>query len=175
MAIIVTIFFGILFFAFLAVFIITIYSAAIGAPFLKTPKKAARQAFGAAGLKKGDKIFDLGAGDGKILIIAEKEFGAQGTGFELSPIFWLAAKINLFLNGCKNSKINCRNFYKYNLGEADAIFCFLSAHAMEKLKSKFETELKPGTKIISYSFHLPGWQAQSIISGYPGKLYLYQK
>jgi len=159
---------------FILLFSLTIYSAVIGAPYFKTPKKAIREIFELAGIKPGDKLYDLGAGDGKILIIAEKEFRAQGIGFELSPTFWLLTKIHLALAGAHHSQVYCRNFYNQNLSEADVIFCFLSIHAMERLKPKFEQELKPGTKIISYAFSLRGWQPKQVIAKYPGKIFLYQ-
>lgn len=165
--------FGLAVFIFLAT--MTIYSGFIGAPYFKTPKKAIREILKISGVKPGDKIYDLGAGDGAILIIAEKEFGAFGIGFELSPFVYSAAQLNLFLNGVKKSKIYCRNFYHQNISDADIVFCFLSIHAMEKLKDKFETELKPGTKIISYTFAIHGWLPKQTISGYPGKVYLYER
>jgi len=160
---------------FIAAMSLTIYSGVIGAPYVWTPGRAVREIFKIAGLKKGDKVYDLGAGNGRNLIIADKEFGAQALGFELSPILYLAAKINFFIRGAKRSQISWRNFYKQNLADADLIFCFLSAHAMAKLKPKFEAELRPGTKVISYAFSIHGWTPKHVLSGYPGNVYLYEK
>lgn len=155
-------------------FIVSFYSAFIGAPYFITPKKAIKEVFQLAQIKPGQKLYDLGAGDGKVLIIAEKEFGAKAVGFELAPIIYAMARLNLFFHGIKKARLYCKNFYKQSLSDADIIFCFLSIHAMARLKPKFEKELRPGAKIISYSFSLQGWTPKKVIEGYPGKVFLYE-
>lgn len=160
---------------FMVAILLTIYSGIIGAPFFKTPAKAIVEALKKAQIKPGDKFYDLGAGDGKVLAIVDKEFGANCTGFELSPIFFVLAKSRLFFGGAKNSKIYCRNFYKQNLSDADAVFCFLLPRTMEKLRPKFEEELKPEAKVISYAFKIKDWQPKMIVSGYSGKIYIYER
>jgi hypothetical protein len=150
------------------------YSFFIGAPYFKTPKKAVQEALRAAGAKPGQTLYDLGAGDGKIIWLAEKEFGLKAVGFELSPIVYPIARINLFFHGIKKSRLYCRNFYKQNLAGADIVFCFLSSRSMAKLKPKFEQELTPGSHVISYAFSIPGWRPIEVIQGYPGRVYLYR-
>jgi SAM-dependent methyltransferase len=169
-----TIFFliGLAIFAILAG--LTFYSFFIGAPYFKTPKKAIREIFGLAQIKPGQKLYDLGAGDGKALIIAEKEFGAKAVGFELAPIIYAMARLNLFFHGIKKVRLYCKNFYNQDLSDADIVFCFLSIHAMARLEPKFKKELRPGAKIISYSFSLHGWTPKKVIEGYPGKVFLYE-
>lgn len=159
---------------FLILYSLSIYSAFIGAPYFITPKKALEEIFEIAAIKPSDNFYDLGAGDGRALIMAEKKYGAKAIGFELAPLVYLLARLNMFFKRTRNAKLYFRNFYKQNLSDADVIFCFLSIHAMEKLKSKFERELKPGTKIISYSFSLHGWEPKRVITSYPGKVYLYE-
>jgi len=159
---------------FLFLFGLTIWSALIGAPYFITPKKAIREIFELAQIRPGQKLYDLGSGNGKTLIIAQKEFGAQATGFELSPIVYLIAQLNLLFHGVKDAKLYCKNFYKQDLSDADVIFCFLSIPAMERLRPKFEKELRPRTKIISYSFSIRGWTPKEVIEGYPGNVYLYE-
>jgi len=153
---------------------LTIWSGFIGAPFLWTPKKAILAAFEKAEIKPGQKFYDLGAGSGKALIVAEKKFGAQAVGFELSPFLYFFGRLNMFFNRLKNSKIYCRNFYNQDLSDADIIFCFLSIKAMEKLKPKFERELKSGAKVISYVFKIHGWESKEVIDGFSNKVYLYE-
>jgi hypothetical protein len=164
---------GLVLIIFIFLFGLTIWSAFIGAPYFITPKKAIREAFQLAQIRPGQKLYDLGAGDGKALVIGQQEFGAQAVGFELSPIVWVIARLNLLLHGSR-AQLYCRNFYNQDLSGADVIFCFLSVHAMARLKPKFERELAPGTKIISYSFSIHGWTPKKIIEGYPGKVFLYE-
>ncbi len=151
------------------------YSFVIGAPYLWTPKNALKEAFEIVCLKPGDVFYDLGAGDGKALIMAEKKFGGRAIGFELSPIINLFAKLHLYFGHARNSKVYLKNFYKQDLSDANVIFCFLTVAAMKKLKPKFERELRRGTKIISYCFSIHGWNAKKIISNkYPGNIYFYE-
>jgi len=152
----------------------SLYSAIIGAPFLVTPKKAIKEIFEAAQIKQGSRFYDLGAGNARALILAEKEYGAYAVGFELAPLVWIFGRLNMYIRNTKNVRLYCKNFYKQNLSDADVIFCFLSIHAMARLEPKFKKELRPGAKIISYSFSLRGWTPKKVIEGYPGKLYLYE-
>ncbi|MDI6883512.1 MAG: methyltransferase domain-containing protein [Patescibacteria group bacterium] len=152
-------------------------AAIIGAPFLPTPKRAIRKALKIANLKPNEKLYDLGSGTGRVLIIAAKEFGAKVVGFEYSrPLFFLS-KLNLFLHGIKNGKIYRKNFFQADLRESDVVFLFLTPKAFPKLKDKFIQELKPGARIITFSSPLLFWQPQNVISlpGIKGKLYLYSK
>jgi len=152
----------------------TIYAGLIGAPLVFTPKNAIREALEKTKAKKGEKLYDLGCGTGRILLIAEKEFGMETIGFELSPFIYWFAKLNLYLNSAKNSKAHRLNAYKQNLRDADIVFCFLQIGPMEELKDKFVKELKSGARIISYSFRIHGWEADETISGYPGNVYVYK-
>jgi len=153
---------------------ITIYSFFIGAPIFFTPKKAIRDALKYCDLKPGNKFYDLGAGNGRAMIIAEKEFDLKAFGFELSPVLYLISKINIVLFGKNNGKLYCQNFYNQNFQDADIVFCFLKPFVMEKLKTKFKKELKPGSKIVSYSFAILYWKPEKIIrNGYPGNVYIY--
>lgn len=153
----------------------TIYGFIIGAPILCSSKRAVLAALQYAQIKPGKNFYELGMGTGKILILAKKHFRVRPTGFELSPFLYLIAKINLWIHGVKNTKLLMKNFYKENLREADVIFCFLTPHAMEKLKPKFEQELKKDTRIISYAFSIKGWEPEKTITSYPrAKVFIYR-
>ncbi len=152
-----------------------IYTAIIGAPFVSTPKKIIREAFKIAELKHGDKLYDLGCGNGRVLVIASKEFGAQAFGYEFSPLHYLLSKLNIYLNGClKSAQVFWRNFYKVNIGNADVMFLWLTPKAFKKLDHKFKSELKKGTRIITYSSPLVFWKPKQIYETSNGsKLFYY--
>lgn len=157
-----------------ALLIPTIYAGFIGAPLLVTPKNAIREALTKAQARKGEKLYDLGCGTGRIMLIAEKEFGLETVGFELAPLIAWLASLNLFFNLAKNSKVKRCNAYKQDLKNADIVFCFLQIGPMEELKKKFSKELKVGSRIISYSFKIHGWEIEKTITGYPGNVYIYK-
>lgn len=154
----------------------TIYTAIICSPFLATPKKIIRKALLLAGLKNGEKFYDLGCGNGRAVVIASREFFAISTGFELSWHHFLMAKINCFLFN-KTANVFWKNFYKQSLSDADVIFCFLTPKAFPKLEEKFQRELKTGSRIVTYSSPLPNWLPAKIIKPFPKdvRLFLYIK
>jgi len=144
-----------LFFIFtVALFASTYFAQRSAAPFFPTPKMAIRNALKEAELHPGELFYDLGAGTGRVLLIAEKEFGARAIGFEISIIPYCIAWIDLFIHHSR-AKLIAKNLFYQNLRDADVIFCFLFPHAMQKIENKFKAELKPGTRIIVYAFPLP--------------------
>ena len=98
-----------------------------GAPFFPTPKSYITEALKIIDLKRGEIIYDLGAGTGRVLNIASREFGAKAIGFELSTLFYLIAILNIFVHRTK-AKIYRKDFYKENLSDAGAIFCLSLIH-----------------------------------------------
>lgn len=143
--------------------VLTAYASWIGAPFLPTPRHIIKEILKEVDLKSGEKFYDLGSGTGRILIIAEKFFGANAIGFELSPIFYVISRLNLIFNNTKSSKIFLKNFYNQNISDADVIFAYLIPRSMNKLELKFKSELKKGTRIISYAFAIKNWEPQKIL------------
>jgi len=147
-------------------------------PFVPTPKRNVKIAIDQLGLKPGQKFYDLGCGDGRFLIEAEKR-GAKSIGFEISPWAHVRGRLNLWLHKSK-AKILYKNFYYVDLSDADAIFCFLITDVMPKVEKKLKKELKPGAKIVCYGFKLPTWKPDKVIDLRPqdkrsSKIYLYSK
>lgn len=152
----------------------TAYASVIGAPIVLTKKSLIVEIIKNSDLKNGEIFYELGTGTGRIMAaIAQK--GIKTVGFELSPIFYLITLLNLKLRGVKNYELYRKNFFKEDLSGADALFCFLTPKAMEKLKSKFLKELRPGAKIISYVFEIKGWNPYVVIKeNGNAPLYFYQ-
>jgi len=140
-------------FLIFAIGIPTIYAMIFGAPWVPTPILAVRKMLKLANLKSGDIVYDLGCGDGRLVIEASKTKGVKGIGYEISPIIYIFATIRNLIFGFK-AKILFKTFWNKDLSDANVIFIYLLPKAMEKLVKKFKKELKPGTKIISYAFEL---------------------
>jgi len=135
------------------------------APFFPTPQRAIRTALAAAELKPGETFYDLGAGTGRALVIAEKEFGARAAGFEISWLFYAIANLNLMLRGAK-ARVQFKSLWDADLREANVIFFFLVERVLPKMAEKLRRELKPGTRIVVYAFPLPGMQPKQTIPIY---------
>ena len=107
-------------------------------------------------LKSEDKLVDLGCGDGCVLRLFEKQGVKILSGYEVN--FWaftLAKLINIIKHS--RSKIYFKNFFKINLAEYNVVFCYLLEKQLSNLKEKFDQELKPGAKIISFDFEIKNW------------------
>lgn len=154
------------------------YGGWSAAPWVPLWKKDIRRMMKLAKVSPKDIVYDLGAGDDRILIIAAKEFGAEAVGFEIATLPYLIAYIKIRLRGLKNKiQLKYRSFYNQNFFQADVICAFLTPQAMKKLKPKLEKETKSGCRIVSYAFKIPGWQPTIIDK--PNKkttaIYLYQR
>ncbi len=122
-------------------------------PFVPTPKKAVRTMIRLAKIKKGEKAADLGCGDGRV-VRAAAEAGASATGYELSlPTFCLAWLLTL---ATPRASIRFRNFWTQDFSQTDVIFTYLLIAVMKTFKEKIWPQLRPGTRVVSYMFKLPG-------------------
>lgn len=168
-----------LFFAGLAVIILpNIFAFVKWAPFVPTPMPAVRKMVEAAGLKPGDIVYDIGCGDGRIVHLAVKEYGATGIGIELSPLVYLLARARRFLWSSK-AGIEFGNFKWKDFSDADAVFCYLSDGSMAELENKLKAELKKGARVVSYIYPFPAWKEKQLITfeagGRPSPIWLYVK
>ncbi|MCD6154815.1 MAG: class I SAM-dependent methyltransferase [Candidatus Verstraetearchaeota archaeon] len=127
-------------------------------PFVSSPEMVVRRMLKLAQVKPGEIVYDLGAGDGRILFIAAREFGARAVGVEIrhNLVEQIKIKINKYgLNG--KVRIIEGNFFDVDISEADVVTMYLLTSVNERLKPKLERELKNGVRIVSHDFEVPGW------------------
>lgn len=150
------------------------YAASKGAPWVPTWKRDIERLIELADIQEGDIFFELGCGDGRICSTIARETKAEVIGIELSFAQYLAAKIRAF--GKKNMMVRFGNVFHQDLSKADIVYMFLMPDVYKDIREKFEKELKPGTKIISYVWPIPDWEPKEI-SQEEGrsKLFLYVK
>ena len=126
-----------------------------GAPFVPTGGAAMRAIFKQWPMRSGEVFYELGSGDGRVARLAAAQ-GARAVGFERSRILVLWSRLVSWVNQDLTRYVR-GNFLSADLSAADTVFCYLFPHLMSKLVPKFEKELRPGTRIISRAFKLPGW------------------
>lgn len=144
----------ILLIAILVIVFITLYAQVVGVPPVPTPKKVLARMIALAEIWPGQRVYDLGCGDGRI-VFAAAERGADATGFEISPLVYLWAILRKFFLK-KKGRILFRDLLWINLSKADIIFLYLYPTTIKFfLQKKFKRELRRGTKIISYAFDIP--------------------
>ena len=137
-----------------------------GSPYVMMDKIVIRGALTLAGLKKGEVFYDLGCGNGDVLIEAAK-MGAKAEGFEISPLYYLWAKIRTIFwrqkipklrwstkRGLLLRKITVKyaNINNVDIPKADVVYCYLLPKMLEKLAPKFQRDLKKGSRLISVGF-----------------------
>ncbi|MBI4127449.1 MAG: methyltransferase domain-containing protein [Parcubacteria group bacterium] len=129
-----------------------------GAPFIFTHRKTVATMLQLAGVKPGERVADLGAGDGR-LVIAFAQAGAEAHGYEIIPILVWLARRNIRKAGLTGRAfVDLRNFFHEDLSSFQIVTVFGMAHLMPKLETKLLNELPPGARILSHAFAFPTWQ-----------------
>lgn len=121
-----------------------------------------------AKIKKGDIVYDLGAGDGRFLHFAEKDYKAKATGFEIDPGVFLYAKTKQWFLDWKGKMIRSK-FQTQNISDADVIVCYMMPHSLKTLEPFFKKQIKGGTRVVSYAFAIGSLKPKKIIPRDPSK------
>jgi hypothetical protein len=139
--------------------VISIYlSTKWGAPWVITTLQIIHQMLELGNLKHGDRIADLGAGDGRILITAARDFGAEGFGVEIDPLRVLLANFFIWRNRVhRKVKVRWGNLFETKLHDVDVITIYLTRETNQRLRPFLEEGCDPGTRVVSYAFPIPGW------------------
>ena len=154
------------------------------APFVPSPAPVIQFMLKLADLSAGEVLFDLGAGDGRTVIMAAKSFGARSVGVELREDLAKKALTSIHEGGLANRvTIVNGDMFSVNLSSADVVFMYLTTSANEKIRPKLETELKKGVRVVSHDYEIVGWKPLKVENycenpklGYPSHtIYLYKK
>lgn len=109
-----------------------------------------------AEIKPGQKLYDLGSGDGRILFAAAKQ-GATCIGFEINPFLFWYTRLRTLITRASRVKVRRSDFWQNSISDADLVTVYLVPSAMARLQSKARAELRPGTKIIAAVYPFPDW------------------
>jgi len=157
----------------LAVIVWMLWPLVIGAGWIPAPKKVVRKMLQLASVGADDTLFELGSGDGRIIFMAAIEFGAKAVGIEADPVRVLWTLIWIRLKGLKDQvSVLWGNFFKKNLSAASVVTIYQSTNINNRLKDKLMRELKPGTRVVSYSFTFDSWEPIKVDE--ESKVYLYK-
>lgn len=121
-----------------------------GAPFVPSTKNTAASMIRLAKLKKGMKIYDLGSGDGRLLVLAAKK-GCTAVGFEINPFLVILSRLRWL-------RVEWKNFWHADISDADVVFVYLLPWRMDKLAKFLKKQLKPEALVVSNSFIFPNWK-----------------
>ena len=127
--------------------------------FVPTPEQVVIEMLKMAKVTKDDVVYDLGCGDGRIVITAAKVFGARGIGIDIDPELIEESTRNAMSAGVADRvKFQQQDLFTTDLREATVVFLYLLPELNEKLRPKLLRELKPGSRVISHEFDMGDWK-----------------
>jgi SAM-dependent methyltransferase len=134
-------------------------SRAPDVPFVPTPKEVVEAMLKLADVKSGDTVYDLGSGDGRIVITAAERYGTHGVGIDINPERIQEATENARKAGVeKLVEFRQGDLFEAKISPATVVTLYLLPSVNLKLKPKLLHDLKPGTRIVSHSFDMGDWK-----------------
>jgi len=127
-------------------------------PYEPSPQNVVELMLKLANVHKGDVVYDLGCGDGRIVITAIKQFGATGVGIDIDPIRIEESVRNAHMAGViDRATFRTEDLFEADIHNATVVTLFLWRSANLKLRPKLLRELKPGTRVVSYYWDMDDW------------------
>lgn len=134
------------------------------APYVPTPELVVEQMLEAAGVTKDDVVYDLGSGDGRILIAAAEQFEAKAVGIEINPTLVAGTRKRVEELGLSELvSVKQAHLLEADLSSATVVTVYLLSSSNEQLKPKFEKELRAGARVVSHDFQFRGWKPSKTI------------
>ena len=128
------------------------------APWVPSRSRDLSRIFKLADLQDGQIFYDLGCGDARMVIAAARAYHVKSLGIEIVPPLYFWAKFRQWLNRDLLINIKFGSLFKADLSDANVVYLFgLPKNVSGRLKTKLEKELKPGSRVVSYAFHIEGW------------------
>lgn len=150
------------------------------APYYPTPESIVDRMLELGELKAGEKMFDLGSGDGRIVVAAARKFHADATGVELDNDLVIQSTAKLKQLGLqKTARIIYGDILKQNYSSANLLTIYLLPESNIRVRPLLEAQLKKGTRIVAHDFEIEGWKPVKTVAipddgeGRAHNLYLY--
>jgi hypothetical protein len=130
-------------------------------PFVVTPTDVVEKMLEMAQVGKDDVFYDLGCGDGRLVIAAARDFGARGIGVDIDPL-----RVKESKNNARKAQVeHLVEFHIQDVSEADfsdatVVALYMLAEVNGRLRPRFEKQLKPGTRVVSHNYPVPGWASR---------------
>jgi len=152
------------------------------APYYPTPETVVEKMLEIGGLKTGERMFDLGSGDGRVVIMAAQKYKAHATGVELDPDLFKQSSERIRKLGLeKTARIINGDIAKQDYSSADLLTVYLLPSSNDKIRPLLEKQLKKGARVVSHDFEFSGWtpdKVETIVDDGEGRshtLFLYHR
>lgn len=134
------------------------------APYVVTPPEVVEEMLKLAELRKGDLVYDLGSGDGRIVLTAARRYGARGAGFELDPDLVRRARDDARRAGVEGlAEFHHQDVMTVDLTPATVVTIYLSREANQLLRPRLVSQLRPGSRVVSHDFDMGDWPPVRIL------------
>lgn len=128
-------------------------------PFVATSQEVVAEMLRLAGVTDRDIVYDLGCGDGRIVIMAAQDRHARGVGIDINPDLIQRARVNADASGVSDSvRFRVEDLFDTDLHEATVVALYLIPKMNIRLRPKLLTQLKPGSRIVSHNFDMGDWK-----------------
>lgn len=129
------------------------------APYYPTPETVVERMLRLGELKPGEKMFDLGSGDGRLVIMAADKFKAEATGIEIDPDLYKQSSERIRTMGLeKRARIVNGDILKQDFSSANLLTVYLLPSSNDKIRPMLEKQLKKGTRVVAHDFQFAGWK-----------------
>ncbi len=133
------------------------------APYVASPVQVIDRMLEMAKIKPGEKLYDLGSGDGRILIAAVQKYQVKAVGVEISPKLVEQATRSIERAGLADqARVIQGDLLDVDFSGADVVTIYLATPLNEQLRPRLEKLLKPGARVVSHDYEVPGWKASKI-------------
>jgi len=128
------------------------------APYMATPQEVVDRMLQMAEVTKGDVVYDLGSGDGRLVISAAKRYGARGVGIDIDPALITQSRANARKEGVESLvEFRQQDALTVDVSPASVVTLYLLSGANLKLRPTLQKQLKPGSRIVSHQFGMGDW------------------
>jgi SAM-dependent methyltransferase len=139
--------------------------AKLDVPYVPTTEKAVQEMLKLAQLKESDVLYDLGCGDGRIVVAAAKQYGARGVGIDIDPQRIQEARANARAAGVESLvRFEQKDLFQAEFGEATVVTLFLLPTINLRLRPRLLKQLKPGTRLVSNTFDMGDWKPEKVVN-----------
>ena len=151
------------------------------APYFPTPETIVDKMLELGGLKPGEKMYDLGSGDGRIVIMAARKYKADATGVELDPSLYRQSSERIKTLGlAPTARIIQGDLLQQDYSSADLLTIYLLPVAVDRVTPIFEKQLKKGARVVAHDFEFSNWTAAKTLDlddgeGRSHRLFLYKR
>ena len=132
--------------------------------YVPTPQEVVEAMLDVAKVGANDLVYDLGCGDGRIVVTAAKKYGARGVGIDIDPVRIKEANENVASNGVGDKvEIRQADLFETDLSQANVVTLYLLSSLNLKLRPKLWKELKVGSRVVSHAFNMDDWEPEQTL------------